>query len=251
MANPGSKPLHAAAEVGLLLLAAGAEVARVEDTMARMARAFGLEAEVVVLPTMVLATAGGQTVLKRVRSRRTNLAVVERVNQWSREVVAGTLSLEGLWERLTTAHAIRRYPGWQEMGAAGLAAAALALLFGGAWLTLPWAFLAGGVAQAVRVGFRNVRAGGVATDLAAAAAAVLPALVAASWPGTRPALVVVGGIMVLVPGVLLTTGVRDGMAGDLLSSLARLLEAAFIAAAIAAGVSGVLYVYVHVGGRWP
>lgn len=219
--------------------------------MIRLARAFGLEAEAVVLPTMVLMTAGDEMVLRRVKTRRTNLAVVEMVNQWSREVAAGVLSVEELVRRLPTAHTIRRYSGWQETAAAGLAAAALALLFGGTWLTLPWAFLAGVVAQAIRIGFRATARAGILTDLAASAATVIPALAATAFPGTHPALVVVGGIMVLVPGVLLTTGVRDGMAGDLLSSLARLLEAALISAAIAAGASLVLYVYVHLGGRWP
>lgn len=250
MPNPPSTPLHAAVDAGLLLLGAGAEVARVEDTMIRLARAFGLDAEVIVLPTVVLLTSDGESVMRRVRTRRTNLAVVERVNQWSREAAAGTLSAEELAQRLVGIGDLRRYPSWTEALMAGLAAAALALLFGGSLLTLPWAFLSGVLAQAIRLGFRRLGTG-VLGDLAAAAGAVLPALGAAAFPGTHPDLVVVGGIMVLVPGVLLTTGVRDGMSGDLLSSLARLLEAALIAAAIAGGASLTLFIYVHLGGRWP
>ena len=76
MPNPSSTPLHAAVDAGLLLLGAGAEVARVEDTMIRLARAFGLDAEVIVLPTVVLLTSDGESVMRRVRTRRTNLAVV-------------------------------------------------------------------------------------------------------------------------------------------------------------------------------
>ncbi len=225
-------------------------MARVEDTMIRLARAFGLEAEVMVLPTMILMTADGESVMRRVRTRRTNLAVIERVNQWSREVAAGTLTADDLARRLVGVGEFHRYSSWTQAIMAGLAAAALALLFGGTLFTLPWAFLSGVLAQVIRLGFRRVGSG-VLGDLAAAAGAVLPAFLAASFPGTHPDLVVVGGIMVLVPGVLLTTGVRDGMSGDLLSSLARLLEAALIAAAIAGGASLALFVFVHLGGRWP
>jgi uncharacterized membrane protein YjjP (DUF1212 family) len=251
MPNLPSKPLSAVAEAGLLLLASGAEVARVEDTMTRLGRAFGLEVEAMVLPTMVLATAENEMVMRRVRTRRTNLAVLELVNQWSREAAAGALSLEELLRRLPGARTAHRYPAWYEAAAAGVAAAALALLFGGTWATLPWAFAAGLVAQGIRLAIKARSQVGILADMAAASGTVLPALAAAQLPGTHPALVLVGGIMVLVPGVLLTTGVRDGMAGDLLSSLARLLEAALISAAVAGGASLVLFVYVHLGGRWP
>jgi uncharacterized membrane protein YjjP (DUF1212 family) len=52
--------------------------------------------------------------------------------------------------------------------------------------------------------------------------------------------VILGAIMSLVPGVLLTTAVRDMLVGDLLSGTTRMAEALFIAAAIAAGVGSVL-----------
>ncbi len=251
MPNQWSKPLSAAADAGWLMLAAGAEVARVEDTMVRLAAAYGVAAEAVALPTLILLSGQEGTLLRRVRARRTNLAVVELVNQWSREAASGRLPVEALQARLDGVHDLRRHPAAVEVAAAGVAAAALALLFGAGPSTLPWAWTAGALAQAVRMGMRATAAGGALGDMLAAFAAVLPALAAAQWPGTHPGLVVVGGIMVLVPGILLTTAVRDGMNGDLLSSAGRLLEAALVAGSVAGGASLALYLYVHAGGRWP
>lgn len=52
--------------------------------------------------------------------------------------------------------------------------------------------------------------------------------------------IVIGGIMPLLPGVVLTNAVRDMLAGDLVSGVARATEALLIAAAIAAGIIVVL-----------
>ena len=48
----------------------------------------------------------------------------------------------------------------------------------------------------------------------------------------------------------MTTAVRDGIEGDLLSAAARVLEALLSAGAIAAGASLPLYLYLALGGHW-
>ena len=47
---------------------------------------------------------------------------------------------------------------------------------------------------------------------------------------------IVGGIMPLLTGLLMTTAVRDTMYGDLISGIARAVEALLLAACIALGV---------------
>ena len=51
---------------------------------------------------------------------------------------------------------------------------------------------------------------------------------------------VIGAIMNLVPGVAITNSMRDIIAGDLLAGQAKLVEALFIATAIALGAGMVL-----------
>jgi len=251
MPDTWPKPLSAAAEAGWLMLGAGAEAARVEDTMVRLAVAYGMHVEAVALPTLILLHGDEGTLVRRVLNRRTNLAVVELVNQWSREAAAGRLDVDTLLERMRGARHVRRHPIGVEVAAAGVAAAGLALLFGARWPTLPWAAAAGLLAQATRMAGRLLPWPGALVDMLAAFCAVWPALVAAAVHVGQPGLVVVGGIMVLVPGVLLTTAVRDGMNGDLLSSAARLLEAGLVAGSVAGGATLAIYLYVQAGGRWP
>ena len=59
---------------------------------------------------------------------------------------------------------------------------------------------------------------------------------------------VIGAILILVPGVLLTNAVRDSISGDLLSGAARTVEALLVAVAVAAGVGSVLSLWVRLGG---
>jgi uncharacterized membrane protein YjjP (DUF1212 family) len=245
-------PLSVIAEAGVLLLSAGAEVSRVEDTMERLAAALGSPASAVVLPTMiVLSRPDGRTVVRRVRRRATNLGAVQVINQLSREVTAGRLDLAGLAAGLEAARGVRRYPPVLDPVVAGLAAALLSQLFSGTVPDLPWAFLAGAMAQITRAVTRNTRLSGSLGDFVAALLASLPALAAASVGMPHPGAIVVGGIMVLVPGLLMTTAVRDGIGGDLLTAAARLLEAVLVAGAVASGAALALYLYIQLGGRWP
>ena len=59
---------------------------------------------------------------------------------------------------------------------------------------------------------------------------------------------VIGAIMTLVPGVLLTTAVRDAITGDLLSGAARMVEAVFVSVAIAGGVGAALSIWLRLRG---
>jgi uncharacterized membrane protein YjjP (DUF1212 family) len=250
--EPSSDPLTVAAKAGVLLLTSGAETARVEDTMERLAQAFGVPAQAMVMPTaLFLYEPGGRTIMQRVRRRGTNLAIVELINTWSREVALSRLDVTGFALRLDAVSGYRRYPPVVEVAAAGAAAALLAVLFGAVAVNMPFAFVSGVAAQGVRALFRAHGVAPGVTDFLGAAVAALPALLDAALRMGHGGAVLAGGLMVLVPGVLLTTGVRDGIAGDLLSSVSRLLESVLVAAAVASGAALPLYLYILEHGRWP
>ncbi|MEG2653004.1 MAG: threonine/serine exporter family protein, partial [Ruthenibacterium sp.] len=52
--------------------------------------------------------------------------------------------------------------------------------------------------------------------------------------------IIIGGIIPLVPGMALTTAIRDFAGGDYLSGTIRLIDALLVASAIAIGVGAVL-----------
>ncbi len=244
--------LRVIADAGAALLASGAEVARVEDTMRRLAAAYELKSvEAIALPTALFLHADGvHTVIRRIRRRSVNLAVVAAINQLSRDVSRDPVGLEELEGRLREAQNTSRYNRRANLLFAGVAAAALSRLMGGHLPDVLPAFVDGALTQAMLQWCRELGLASGVGDLLAAMVAVLPAVIAASLGITHPGSVLVGGIMVLTPGLLMTTAVRDGIQGDVLSAAARILEALLSAGAIAAGATLPLYIYLALGGRW-
>lgn len=249
---PIPKVLTVIADAGAALLASGAEVARVEDTMERLAKAYGISSvQVIVLPTALFVHANNlTTIIRRIRARNVNLAVVAAINQLSRDVSERPIPLEELESRLAEARGQARYNPRANLLFAGVAAAAISQLMGGHVVDLVPAFIGGALTQLVRQSLRGSGLAGGVADMVSAIVAVIPALAVAHLGEKTPGAVLVGGIMVLTPGLLMTTAVRDGIQGDLLSAAARILEALLSAGAIAAGASLPLYIYLALGGHW-
>lgn len=241
--------LEAVADAGVALLSAGAEVARVEDTMVRIGDGLGMESvETAVFPTAIILSSPSGTLMRRVRQRSVNLAVVAAVNQLSRDVAILSMTLPQFLERLKAARATRRYSWLQTVVTAAIAGGLLSQLVGGRWYDFFPAMAAGALAYTVRQAQSSL--GGSFQDFLAAVAAVVPGLIAAQWPIFQPGTIIVGGIMVLVPGLAITSAIRDGMSGDVVSSVARTMEAVLTAGAVAAGVALPLNLYLAMGGHW-
>ena len=78
--------------------------------------------------------------------------------------------------------------------------------------------------------------------------AVLAQLAALAVPQLSVNAAIIGGIMPLLSGLLMTTAVRDTMYDDLVSGVVRAVEALLIAAAVALGVYAGLKLLAMTGG---
>ncbi|AUW94776.1 MAG: threonine/serine exporter [Sulfobacillus thermosulfidooxidans] len=254
--NPHPVPLDALeviVEAGLAMLTSGAEVARVEDTMARLANAYHIApVDVVAMPTaLFVAGPDGQSLVKRIQHRSVNLAVVAEINQISRDVAKNPVPLAEFRQRLEAARQLAVYPPWATIVFAAIAAGLISQLMGGHLVDVLPAAVSGALTQMTRRGISHTQIPANLGDMMAAVVATLPALFLARFGEFQPGAILVGGIMVLTPGLLFTTAVRDGIAGDLVSAVSRLLEALLIGGSVAAGASLTLYIYLNMGGRWP
>ena len=77
-------------------------------------------------------------------------------------------------------------------------------------------------------------------EVRAAVIAALTLLAARLVPELRTDKVVIGNIMLLIPGVELTNGMRDLFSGDVLAGLLHIGEAVFLATIIALGAVFIL-----------
>ena len=123
------------------------------------------------------------------------------------------------------------------IAAYGVSAASFSLVFGGGLGTLLVALFIGMAVQAIQPLFSHMAMGTLLFDFCGGfLTAALAQLAAYIMPYGSVNAAIVGGIMPLLTGLLMTTAVRDTMYGDLISGIARAVEALLLAACIALGV---------------
>ena len=233
-----------------LMLENGGETYRVEETAMRMAKGFGLEdVNVAAFPTSIFVDAGGYTRVRRISLRGTNLERLAQVNDVSRRVEHGDMDAAQAGEALAR---IAAAAGWRQgtmILAYGLAAASFSLLFGGGPGVLLVAFLIGMIVQALQPPFSRMAMGRLFGNFTGGlVTAVLAQLAAAVVPYGDVNAAIIGGIMPLLTGLLMTTAVRDTMYGDLVSGVARAVEALLLAGFVAMGVYTGLKLAAMMGG---
>ena len=233
--------LCAALDVGEHLLKNGAEIHRVEDTVMRICTALGAQhTEVFTITSVILASVrmkNGEHCqqMRRIYKTTNNLFLVEEMNRISRELCAGTLPLCDLRAAIVAAKSKRPYPEWVYFFGAMCAAAGFSVFFGGtlldglaaALVALPITFVDRNAPH-----FLNKM---VLTALNSTLAGIFSMLLNLWGWGHNVDKIIIGAIMLLIPGLALTNAVRDMMMGDILAGMLGLLQSVLLALMIAFG----------------
>lgn len=237
---------------GEILLSSGAEIYRVEDTIDRLLGLSGFEgAESFVTPSCILMTlrdpaAETLTTLRRVSVRANNLARVAQVNTLARVLCAGEITLEDAYKRLVSIKGSKGFPQWAMLLILLILPVCFYLFFGGVSLMAGMICLVTGAwLSAARYWMDKKSVVRFFSDLICAAGVAFLASILGfllSVPSSAN-LVIISSIMPLVPGVAITTAIRDVLHGDYQSGTARVAEAFIIATAVAVGVGAGLFVF--------
>lgn len=246
--------LQFAVGVGEILLRSGAETYRVEDTVERILSVKeGALPEAFVTPSGFFASVQGEvsgvtTRFVRVTDRSTNLERIVRANALSRHFVEGKLTIEEGFLELEKINASTPFANWLVVLSTGLLCLTFTVLFGG---NIPDAISAYAVGILLGIFQRLAGMRGLASFLTNLLGGILVAILTLFFLslglGQHYELTIIGSIMPLVPGMAITTAVRDIMSGDFLSGTSRIAEAVITASAIAAGVGIVLSAFSMVG----
>ena len=240
---------------GEILLSSGAEIYRVEDTINRILCLSGYEGtESFVTPTCILMTLRDQqeetiTSLRRVTVRENNLSRVASTNTVARDLVARKITLEQANDQLQTIKRSEGLPRWVHLLTLLFLPSCFYLFFGGTNVLLLLVCLVTGswLAGAQALLFSRIPVRFFHDLISAAGVAFLASLASSLFsPGTEAVnLVIISSIMPLVPGVVITTAIRDVLHGDYQSGTARAAEAFIIATASAVGVGVGLFLFRH------
>ena len=240
---------------GKLLIESGAEIYRVEETMVRLCHSFHevQDAESFVTPTgiMLSITVDGKTSTKimRVHSRGVDLNCIDRINALSRRASETAFSLEELNQQLQEIGRKERYSFGMTLLFSALSAGGFAIFFQGSMLEAGCAFFIGLIIKAItwfmeQRDLNNFFINAIGAAFAAMVALGLHKLLA----NTDVDIMIISSIMLLVPGLAITNAIRDTVAGDYLSGVARACEAFLVAIAIAVGIGFILSIFMVQGG---
>ena len=233
-------------EIGELLLESGAEVDRVEDTISRLCQAYGYaRADVFCIISSIIVTVhcpDGEilTQTRRITRHVTDLGRVEKLNDLSRHLCERPETVERTGELIAGIRAGAAVPPVVTGLMYAMISAAFALFFGGNAVDAVCASLSGLVLFLAltllgRLGVNNILADMICC---AFTGLVVFALVRAGL-GQNPDMIMIGNIMLVIPGVQLTTSLRDIINGDLITGLMGMSEAALKAIAVAMGFAAI------------
>lgn len=234
--------LSAALDIGEQMLISGAEVGRVEAAIRYICTAYGCRRTDVftITSSIVLSvedangTHGTQT--RRITGTKTNLTRLHRLNDLSRRICRETPNYDTVCRELSAIAMLPPYPLWLEVLSSGLIGCSFAIFFGGCfWDGLVAAVLGCGLRLTTWL-LQKASMNAIFTNVVASFLLSLSAiLLVRSGLGNDANKIIIGNIMLLIPGIALTNSLRDMISGDIMTGLLRFLDAVLVAAAIAAG----------------
>lgn len=234
-------------DVGEILLTSGAEVNRVEDTVQRMAKAYGCSrVDVFTITSSIVVTVHreGQiyTQTRRIREYNNDIARIEACNTLSRRICKKPLEQQELIAECEKLRNAKRCPWYLRLLGYIMAATSFAVFFGGSAKDALAACLCSILLFGMDLLLSRIRLQRVVMTIVCSAAVAL-----AAWGLTKLGvgdsvdLICIGNVMLLIPGISFTTSLRDMISGDTISGLLGLCEALLRAVAIAIGMALVLW----------
>lgn len=239
--------LELATTVAHRLAMSGAETFRVEDSVILIMQAYGVEAEAFAIPnclTVSIETPEGipMTRMRRIGHHGNDLDSVERYSNLSRRICKERPDPKTALEWLKEADQSRRhFPLPVFLAGNFLGACGYSVFFGGSFADSLFAGICGMVVGLVGLLMTRLKANEffrtiIASFLMAALAYILSVFGIVENPDT----VIIGTLMILVPGLLFTNALRDIIYGDTNSGLNRVVMVFLIAVAIALGTGAAL-----------
>lgn len=246
-----------ALEAGRILLKNGGEIFRVEETITRICNHFGVElVDIFTLSHGIFVSAENEkgdvyTKVKHIPLSGAHLGIVAEVNELSRQIASGNVTLEEATERLKE---IEKLPskGWQlQILGSGLSAACYGFLLGATLTESLVTFVIGCILYVWVILAKHWHlskiviniVGGMLITIFAIQSRIILSPVVLRLDG-----MLIGAIMPLVPGLAFTNAIRDIADSDFLSGTVRMMDALMVFVYIAVGVGIVLITYNNMTG---
>ena len=246
--------LHIFLDMGDALLSSGAEIFRVEDTLNRMGYACGAtQMNVFVITSSIVITMefpqqAACTQTRRIRENGGNdFTRLEQLNDLSRHFCCHPLSPQELRKEFDKIITQKPLPLGKLAGSI-LAACSFALFYGGSPADTAFSGIAAVLIWCFQQYLRPVCMNDVTFQFAASFLTGCGICsFKALFPGLHLDKIMIGDIMLLIPGLMTTNAIRDVLIGDTLSGVIRLIVSLLLAAALALGFIAAIFLFRRLG----
>lgn len=233
---------------GGILLENGAETHRIEETVSTICKSYGLDAECLAMSDGILLSiqdleSGKVTSMKKATQKQVDLYRIELINAFSRMLKKKLISYEDAKKSL---EAIDHSPTFTlpvRTIAACMTGFIYALFFNGSLVdgiaSVAVCFITYLIGEKILIFdisqfLKYYLAGFIIGGTSILAHILIPCVIESN--------VITGSIMILLPGVVLTNGIKDVIYGYFSAGISRFCEALVIITAVSAGVATALFI---------
>jgi len=239
-----NKLLDLAADIGYRLTMCGAETFRVEESINRILDSYGIQSEVFAIPNCLhvsIETPDGTPItrMRRIGIHGNDLDAVEKYNTMCRTICRKKPDLDTMRQWLVATDEARvYYSNRSVMLGHFLGSFGFSIVFGASPTDAVLSGLCGLIVYFVNSFMSGLRANSFFSTIACAFFLALPAYALSVFDIADNAdMVIIGALMLLVPGLLFTNAMRDIIFGDINSGVNRIVQVFLTAAAIALGTA--------------
>lgn len=236
---------------GEILLENGAENYRIEDTVFKICKSYGFNSECIAMSNGLLLLIENSnlekiTSMKKVKEKHVDLYRIELINSFSRKIQTDLLSYEDAKKDLEEIKNAPNFTLKVRTMAACMTGFIYTLFFNGSFLdaliTIIVCFITYIVFEKVsKLGFfqflESFSAGVLIGGLSMFSHFLIPAVNSHN--------VITGSIMILIPGVILTNGIKDVIYGDFSAGCSKFFEALLIIIAVGIGIGTSLFIGIN------
>ncbi len=237
------------------LIKNGDSVHHVEDTIKRICTAYGgVHIETFVISSLILASVrmndgSYSSQLRRVYSSSNNMSALEDYNSLSRRICNETpdFATAQIWRKEIKTK--KKYSIWLSLGGHMLAAGSFAILFGGSirdGLAGAILGLAIGLFSRLKLTILNINIL-AKTLIMSFVAGLLSYFTVIIGLSENVDMVMIGSIMLLIPGLAFGNALRDLLCGDILTGLLKTVQSCLTAVLIAFGYSAAMLLMEAIG----
>jgi uncharacterized membrane protein YjjP (DUF1212 family) len=254
-----SEALEIATKAGYILLENGAEISRVEETMNRIAKHFGVDTGNYFILSNGIFTTGNSRKLKKknpnslseqfadvkyIPLRGSRLDKVVAVNQLSRDIEAGMHTIETADECLDKISKMPPVGSLFQIVSSGVGSGFFCSIFGGGLRDCAVSAFAGLILWIFVLKVSALHISKLLGNLAGSFLAASICITAVKLGlGVSLGHTIIGAVIPLIPGVAFTIGIRDIVGEDYIAGTTRLIDACVVFSGIAMGVAAALLIF--------